>query len=210
MYTWKKLGICFLSLIVLAVSCKKDSEETADNILYKKLDPSTSLSTVRFYTIENLGVCTSQIPTPSDSSTYTDIDVDADSKPDYRITSSHNKWVETQYCGHCSIYEYNIQITGLSSTDYISVSSNGSSNVRYYEASTTISKADYWNNTVYLSMQGGCSRPIVDTRDSYIGFKHNNKYGWIHIAPVSNNGIEVKEYAVNLTETNSVKAGQDK
>jgi hypothetical protein len=205
----KKIVIYFL-LIILSVSCKKDSSVEPDSILYQNLDPSIKMSTVRYYTIEDHSVCTANIPIPMDSSVSFDIDIDSDKINDFRIYVSHNKWESTQYCGHCSIFEYTIQITGLNPTDSISETPQYSRFPKWYDTTSIVSLKDYWDNVVYLSMQGGCTRPTVNLLDSYIGIRHKNKFGWIHIAPENNNGIEIKELAINLTDNKTIKAGQKK
>jgi hypothetical protein len=72
----------------------------------------------------------------------------------------------------------------------------------------TILPTGSWNQIIFISMKGGCDRVSVDLKDAYLGIMHNNNFGYIHVRPLENNGIEVVEYAINLTENSSIYAGQ--
>ena len=72
----------------------------------------------------------------------------------------------------------------------------------------TISLSHSWHKEVFISMQGGCQRPFVDLIDAYIGIKHNNNFGYIHVRPLENNGIEILEHAINKTDGRIIQAGQ--
>ena len=74
---------------------------------------------------------------------------------------------------------------------------------------TDISKKSKWSNVGALSLLGGCSLPFnTALSDMTIGIRKMNKYGWIHVKPKTGNGIYLLDYAIKLTDNNSIKSGQ--
>ena len=70
-----------------------------------------------------------------------------------------------------------------------------------------IEKMGFNNNTTYLALKSSSFN--TSFKETYIGIKIKNNYGWIHIAP-NNNVIKIKECAINLTDYNQIKPGQTK
>jgi hypothetical protein len=198
--------LLFATITLIIISCKKD-ETQPDNIVFGNMSSTITKSTVRYYDIEDHSVCRVYIPIPTDSSTTIPLDINNDDENDFIIKLSHNYWVPTEYCGHCSIYEYNIIIQGVSSYDYIAMSDQ-STTAAYFDNSDIISLDNMWTNEAILILEGGCIRPIFDIENEYIGFKHDKKIGWIKIESSANNGLTVENYAINLTDNNSIIAGQ--
>jgi len=203
----KKEGILFL-IIITMLSCGKTPVEEQDSILYKTFDPTVTIATVESFYLEDHVVCTADIPVPEDSSVTYSIDINDDLINDFIFDISHNRWEETQYCGHCSIFEYQITISGVNENNFVSNNPVYSWEPRWYYLNDTISSNRSWHKEIFVSLQGGCQRPFVDLKDAYIGIKHDNNYGWIHISPLDNNGIEIKELAINQTDNRLIKAGQ--
>lgn len=196
------------AIVIMLISCEKEEDDIkTDNILFSDLDSSITASTVRDWDIEDRGVCKVDIPIPGDSSTSIHIDINNDSKTDFIIELSHNYWVPTQYCGHCSIYEYDIKIRGANGSDSIASMSN-SPIAAYFGYSDKISLNNTWTNEAILVMRGGCVRPTFIVGNDYIALKHNNQIAWMKIEEAPDNGLTIKNYAINLTENRSIKAGQ--
>ncbi len=206
-----KIYLFLISALVLFVfSCDKNKlqvKEEPDNILFSNLPNPISESTVRYYNVENHTVCQVDVPIPTDSSTAISIDVDKDSNIDFIFNLSHNYWNPTQYCGHCSIYEYQITIKGVNINDAVAIY-NQSQTTRFYAENDTVFNEISWANSTILIMEGGCMRPTFLLEDEYIAFKHNNMLGWIKLKDESNNGISIENYAINLTENKPIFAGQ--
>jgi len=183
-----------------------------DKILYKELNPTVQLNTVKSITSYNYGICTEDRPTPRDSITSWGLDIDSDSKNDFKFIVEHSNWATdhpNDYCGHCNIYVYFIKMKALNSGDSISYNPH-MDEPKSYNTTEYISTTDAFRNFNILYIQGGCGSviPRFKFQDSYIGIKHGNKLGWIHIVPFGINGIEIKEFAINDTENNAIKAGR--
>lgn len=193
------------------LACKK-SESIPDNIIYTNLSPTIKLNTVNSFKYVDYNICSVNYPSPSDSSTFFDIDIDSDLQNDFRFVVRHFNWTTaytTTYCGHCTIFAYDILIFGLNPNDSISINTL-IAGPKCYDSASIISTLAIWRDFDVLYSQGGCAAVNFAFNDSYIGVKHQNKLGWIHIAPFGYNGIEIKEYAINETENKSIKAGQKK
>ena len=199
-------------LLIAVVACKKD-KSIPDSILYKNLDPPIQLNTVNSFKQVDYGICSTNYPSPTDSSTFFELDMDSDLQNDFRFEVSHFNWSLTNpsyYCGHCTVFEYEIQVSGLNPNDSISVN-NFIVGPKFYEITSIISASNVWSNSDLIYLQGGCNLPVNFVfSESYLGVKHKNKLGWIHIAPFGNNGIEIREYALNNTVNKSIRAGQIK
>jgi hypothetical protein len=52
--------------------------------------------------------------------------------------------------------------------------------------------------------------PYISFRDTYWGLKLDDMISWIHVERINNNGIKIKEFAVNKAKNNSIKPGQKK
>jgi len=205
----KNLFFLLTVIGLLIISCGKETKEIVnepDKILFSDLNTPLAKSTVRYYDIEDHGVCTVNIPIPSDSSASILLDINNDQEDDFIIKLSHNYWEPTEYCGHCSIYEYDIQIQGIHSFDLIA--HDDQFFVKYFDYSDTISLNNSWINNTTLLMQGGCLRPIFNLENKFIGFKHHEQIGWIKVISIPNNGISIENYAIHLTNNKLITAGQ--
>lgn len=202
----KKTSIFILAIITI-ISCDNNSG-MQDAIRYTALNPAVRISTVKSYNLEDHSVCTVYVPVPEDSVVTYWLDIDNDDEDDFILNVSHNRWAGTEYCGQCSVFEYQITISGAGTNNFISNDTNFSWNPHWYSLNDTIQSTDHWFKDVFLSMEGGCDRWLIDIKDTYVGIKHNKNYGWIHIAPLSNNGIEISEYAINQMGNRPIIAGQ--
>ncbi len=199
---------------MIIISCDNEKNEKEDikpdNILFGNLSSPLAASTVRVWDVEDHRICRVDIPLPSDSSATIMLDVDNNNISDFKIVLSHNYWEPTQDCGHCSLYEYDIKIQGVNGSDSIAAAVDKPLGARYFKDSYIISFDHSWTKQAILIMSGGCNRPTFTIESQYIGFKHNNQVGWIKLAPSSNNGLSIENYAINLTDYKTIKAGQIK
>lgn len=180
-----------------------------DNIVYHKFVPEISINTVDFYTTPGTPdwLNCESIPIPSAGSASVSVDLNGDLINDFSFEAHHEK---TKDCGsHCQCSYYLVSMSGINNTDSISAHKN-----KYfayipelYDSLALISKNGFCKDQAFLKLKS--STFVVNFVDSYIGFKINNNFGWVHVTP-NNNGIIIKEYAINMTENNSIKAGQIK
>jgi hypothetical protein len=206
----KNFNIPLFFILTLLFSCtKKNSNPKSDSILFKSLDSTIHINSVRSWGVEDHTICSVSIPIPSDSTSKIEIDINYDKINDFSIAVSHKLFIPTTYCGHCSIYDYGINIYGINSSDSI-VSINQSSNATYFKNNDKINSKNTWAKSSILTMEGGCNRPIYKIDNEYIGIKHNNQVGWIKIKAAPNNGIIIENFAINLTDNNGIVAGQIK
>lgn len=221
-HIYKKIGVYEIQLIA-SIDNLIDTFSTnisvlplPDNISYKELNPTVQLHTVNSINSYNYGICTEDRPAPLDSTTFWDLDIDSDLKNDFRFNVKHVNWATIDpnlYCGHCNIYVYFIDILAFTPGDSISVYRNSDDGPKCYNTTEYVADTGSWGNSDHLYIQGGCRSsgiPNFKFQDTYIGVKHQKKLGWIHIAPFGINGIEIKEFALNNTENNPIKAGRKK
>ena len=206
-----KQRIMWISLFgFLAFSCEKNSNEPPkDDIVYKDFNPAREIQTVRFYTFQDHGICSANIPTPTDSVVNYDLDIDKDQIADFRIKVLHSKYPD--YCGHCERFTYNMSIEGLSIDNSIANSASPNRIPIFFNKSDTVDQNNEWIPLATMVLLEGCSLPFqTDFTDGYIGVKIKNSYGYIRLERMSNNGIRILEHAFNKTENNIIKCGQIK
>jgi len=213
--------ISLILISCLIFSCKKDSttDQTpgptnqSDNILYHSFSPNISLHSILSFVYNPDPLSCGNTPVPTDSSIDYNLNLNADSVNDFvimvRTTSSTGGSI------HCANETYTISINAINADDSINFTSTPGVYPVPIQYDTTsnnvINQTGSWQNQIgTLSLTGqGVNLPFnLHFTDSYIGIKIKNNFGWIHIAPDSLNGIIIKDYAINLTEYNSIKAGQ--
>ncbi len=196
-------------IIIGAVFCGCHMTEfVPDQVLFQEFEEPVHLHTVQSYYTQDHGVCSVQVPIPGDSVVRYIIDLDNDQQADFELILDHHPWDPTQYCGHCSIYEYDIRIEGKQAGDSIAVRSDYHNIAGYFYPQDTIHEYLSWQDQVVLSLEGGCARPVFHLEEAYIGLKKGNLLGWLSVSPLEKNGIIIHEMAVNLTEGNSIIVGQ--
>jgi hypothetical protein len=185
-----------------------------DNIFYYKFEPYISINSVRQFEKPQSPVCYDDIAVPDDSSTSISIDINNDKIEDFEFIASHKKYYPDKYCGHCSaFYEYQISINQLLTSDSV-CRSNIFFNVKLFSYGDSIVNKEVFDTGGTIGINIPCVISFgFSSMDAYVGFKNNVNYGWIHIAPISNNyylnnGIIIKEFAINLTDDNPIRAGQ--
>jgi hypothetical protein len=215
----KNIGFVIL-IICFLTSCKTDPPipkcpipPLPDNILYHDLQPDSSIHSIRYFIYNMDPNSCGDTPVPADSSSACKLDINGDSINDFNIYVGHFPG-STEGSIHCVHVVYVIGISGLNAGDSISFVNNFQGLQVPFNYDTinnfNISHKASWshNATIQGRTQGIFYGPSVYFNVRYIGVKVNNNYGWILVAPGGLNGIKVKEYAINLTDHNSIKAGQ--
>jgi hypothetical protein len=208
-YTMKYKLLLIVLFGFLTFSCTKDdSIAKKDEIIYNDITPDKEIQTVRFYKFQDHSICTANIPTPTDSSVYYDLDLNADKVTDFRINVAHSKY-NSGYCGHCDRFTYNISIEGQSAGDSIANSISQYWAPRLFNESDTIDKKNTWIARAEILLLEGCALPFNANFDKgFIALRINNSYGYIHVEKLTNNGIRITEYGFNVTENNIIRCGQ--
>ena len=210
---------------ILLISCKKKNEETSkvilpDDIVYTDISPDTSFTSISgWFDTGGFGV----LPIPDDSTAGMALDFDQDGLPDlqftisteYKFVSASNPWAN---------YNFHSEIIALDTND--SVASVGRYSVNHYIAKSFTKDSLIAGNSAFSTkgfMYGAGISTInlpAPTEETYYGLKIAKNggfiYGWIliNINPASvnkaSNILTLKEYAMNLTLNNPIKAGQKK
>jgi PKD repeat protein len=179
-----------------------------NKIVYHNFGSDISISTVRFF--EPSSFDCKPDPSPTDSSANLSIDIDLDGINDFIIYATHS---QSYNCiNHCGVaYNYFISMSSLNNGDSIRVLLTNlvGPNPEKLDSYIDISKNGNWSNRAYFLFVMPCffssSTPF---EDMIIGLKKGKKYGWLHVKPKYGNGIYILEYAINLTENNSILPGQ--
>lgn len=215
-------SVIFLS--VLLFSCEEDEEllhspmappPAPDTIIYTDI-PDFSLITVFDSTLPGV----TWIPLPQDTLISDSIDVDLDGIYDVKFYLKH--WYDFVSASNPSAnYGCSISVGTIQPTDTIA----------FYDTHYWWIEDLYLNDIVddnlnfgyypypaigrYISYQKvGTGPPAIHnfTGEKYVGFKmfRNNKtmFGWVRIESVGYNGVIVKDFAVNTTNGNSIRCGQ--
>jgi hypothetical protein len=206
----KKMVYLLAIILITNISCEKEKEIVPDNILFSNFCNPIVKSTVKDWKPYYPGG-PMVIPVPIDSTTSVFLDINNDLVNDFVINLSHGEFIYSICPGHTSFYCYYINIKGINSSDYIrSINRYGQNYSEYFRNGETIEFDNSWTNEAILVEKEDCPAVLVEIEDAYIGFKHNNQLGWIKIKPVSNNGLAIENYAINLTNKRKILAGQIK
>ena len=212
-------NICFpLIIICLLFSCKREkalnenqNQIQADNILYHNIMPDTTIHSVQYFIHNEDPESCGDTPMPSDSFANYYVDINDDAINDFLIQTSHSPDSESGSI-HCAHVVYLINIFGINSNDSISFTTLSVDVPNNYDSvnNNLISSAATWiqHAALRIAAQGVFYPVYASFQDTYIGVKVDNNYGWIHVAPSGYNGITIKEYAINLTASNPILAGQ--
>ena len=192
---------------ILLFSCNKKDSNGKDEILYKAFSPTIDIQSIRYDTVQDHTVCSVLVPVPSDSLINYDLDLNDDQTGDFRLVISHSEY-NGGYCGHCSVFTYNIYVTGLSEENKI-VSSGDYSVAKIFHESAVIDLDNNWSSRGDLLLQGGCALPVsASFEEGYIGLRIKDAVGYIKIKRLDKNGISVIEQGFNKTKNNEIICGQ--
>ena len=196
--------------------CKKDKEVIIENppivpdsIIYTDLIPDTSVCSIR----NNWPLA--DLPPPWDTSASIQLDVDSDNINDISISAS----IFYQFLSASNPdvnYTRYLEIGMIRVTDSLASYAYQwcSSIPRVFPKDSIIGINSTYSKGGYLYSSGGDSEPCssATTGDSYCGFKiYGNGgyyYGWILLKRSGSVKVTVKEFAINKTINNSIKAGQ--
>ncbi|PKP17976.1 MAG: hypothetical protein CVU05_14510 [Bacteroidetes bacterium HGW-Bacteroidetes-21] len=206
------------------MSCKKDkeAEETtpinnspiilADSILFIDFIPDIVVNSIRYFGTDFIGQpygCDS-VPIPVDTLVKDSIIIENQFNHEFYFSAS-NYYQLLSHHDFCLNYNYGMSIRAINVYDSIAVTSP------YLE--TSFSSGDTINHNYIFTI----GAPLINhsfppsqyynfTGEKYIGFKRHigNQifYGWILIERISENGILIKECAINKTSGNSIICGQ--
>lgn len=178
-----RLNIIVFIITCLLFSCEEDVIE--DVIIYTDIVPDNDIQIL------------------TDSTLIFELDVNKDSKSDFKITLSNYDVTDH------NIYE--IKIEGISDSDLIAQEKGEYWEYEYkhFKEFEIISKNDYqWISKAQLYVQGDVARTKF-LNDTYIGLRINNNIGYVHVDGVLEfAGIKIKDYAYNQTENNSILCAQ--
>jgi len=192
---------------ILLFSCNKKDGNGKDEILYKAFSPTIDIQSIRYDTVQDHTVCSVLVPVSSDSLINYDLDLNDDQTGDFRLVISHSEY-NGGYCGHCSVFTYNIYVTGLSEENKI-VSSGDYSVAKIFHESAVIDLDNNWSSRGDLLLQGGCALPVsASFEEGYIGLRIKDAVGYIKIKRLDKNRISVIEQGFNKTKNNEIICGQ--
>ncbi|HPR33835.1 MAG TPA: hypothetical protein PLK12_17165 [Prolixibacteraceae bacterium] len=189
-------------------SCERESLTPVDEIHYTDIVPDKEFHTVRSFSPSLVSVFScSDIPEPADSSVTFDLDINNDSISDFRINASHRAYTDG-YCGHCSVFTYNIYIEGCTDQDSIACTEQIWI-ARLFNSGDSIQAKNTWSPRAELVLLEGCALPFqTDFDRGYIGVKTGSLYGYIHVEKMPFHGIRILEFGFNASENRSIVCGQ--
>jgi hypothetical protein len=215
---FKFFSFGIFAFLLFSEGCKKNDSNITntvlpDQILYTDLVPDSSATSVRYwiYLIDIL-------PVPDDSSAIIDLDINNDHLMDLRVyvyTSYY--WVSNSNPG--ANYTYGTGLVMLQEKDSVAYSENPgyciiakafkkdsliSVSSKYSEAVATYASGNNWNSPCHCN---------TFKNDTYFGIKLSVQggynYGWILISfDIGSNKVTIKEFAINKTLNNPIRAGQ--
>jgi len=193
-----------------ATSCKNDDDNTNENridVLYTDISPDKELQTVLEFTESPIPLDCNDIPTPTDSTTIYDVDLNQDEITDFTIKVAHNEFLD-EYCGHCRVFTYSIIISSSNSNNLIAANNENLLVSKLFPQNSEIDIDNVWSNQAYyILMQQGCALPFQqDFSDGFIGVKMMNNIGYIQVAKLPHFGIAIKTLGYNNIENNSLTA----
>lgn len=192
-----------------ATSCKDDDDNNNENridVLYTDVSPDKELQTVLEFTESPIPLDCNDIPTPTDSTTIYDVDLNQDEITDFTIEVAHSEFLD-EYCGHCLVFTYSIIISSSNSDNYIAITDENFKLSKMFSPHSEIGIDNMWSNSAYILMQQGCALPFQqDFSDGFIGVKMMNNIGYIQVAKLPHFGIAIKTLGYNNIENNSLTA----
>jgi|GEM_PF-2900046 len=205
----------FIILLIFLVSCKKQTEENIvtpqlDDILYIDISPDISCTSIRDWT----SLFNWSIPIPDDSSAGLLLDLNQNGIDDMGVGVHHfYSFVSASNPG--ANYNYSCGIGIVSKTDGIAYKgTSGPCKVAepFTKDSLISGKSTYYTSArAYSSGHAlvcGCD---VFSGDTYFGVKLTNNgivnFGWV-LMSFNSNVLIIKEFAINRTNNNPIRAGQ--
>lgn len=204
----------FVLFALPLISCDKEEKTPvnenppkSDPIVFVKLPKDTECYSVRSYTMSMNQFC-DKLPLPNDSTAFIELDIDKDTKVDFRISVKHFQIFPTDYCGHCHVhYHRSVAIQPLTPDGFIS---SGGYKIRIYDSTELIKKDHIWSNAVVYASLKDCPHDNFSFNNSFWGLKLNNRLAWLRVKRVSDYGFSIRAFAYNLLNNSPIAAGQEK
>ncbi len=204
----------FVLLALLSSSCDKEDKTpvnptapTGNYIICEKFQKDTLCYSVNAFTTNMNSFC-DKLPIPNDSTAFIELDIDKDSKMDFRISVLHYQIYPTDYCGHCNVHYYkSVKIKPLSQNGFISQEGYA---IRTYDSTEIIKKDHIWSNAELNAALLACPPGNFDFNNSFWGLKQNNKLAWLRVKRIGDYGLGVRAYAYNTLNDSPIAAGQEK
>lgn len=216
MKNFTKAAVILIAVIAYSSSCKKDKElvqeeetkmdtvKLPDQIVYQAINQETS--SVRGWKGFPDPISHLDSPVPEDSTgKQIYLDLNKDGIADFLFEAAHHP--NSTFCSpHMPPYIFTVSLKGIDNEDSILVVDKYNF-TKVCDTTAIITGNGIWGKETVLRLQA-CYSPSVSFNEGYAVVKIGRKYGWIHIAPTAYNGIYVLEFAINLTDGNSIKVGR--
>lgn len=212
----KKIFILSIVFLTALQGCKKDAESEiispsstgSGTIYYKDLTPDALIQSY-------LGTTGSgpYTPYPSDSIATYYLDIDSNGISDIRFEAKANYYPHPS--PHYDHYHHSTWISSLS-TEYslgcpLVFSSCTICQIKFFSLGDPVNSQTTFGSSTTLGSYGTISWAAIPAGDKYLPFKRviNNKtmYGWIRVNTAPNNGVIIKDYALNTT-SRQITCGQ--
>jgi hypothetical protein len=198
-------------LFCVCPGCGKKNSNLPDDIVYKVFSPDTSFTSIR--TWEYDGGWT--FPVPSDTSAGMTVDFDRDGMKDIGINIGTFGQFVSASNPEANI-DYSSGLSPLHDGDAIACESAFAPKARQFVKDSEISDASSYYSFGVTYGEGVSTFDVQPPEgDAYYGFKlHRDggyRYGWVLLSiDPTNKILTVKEYAINRTLNNPIRAGQIK
>lgn len=229
-----KVNSIFKTLIVLTgitvFSCTKDKAVVvpgktttpdhidstivvADSIHHKVLNPYILLNPT-LYTYASPSGC-GNVPFPSDTIITWLMDLDSNGTNDLRFTAK-NYYQMVSASNPCANYLFYTSIETLNNSDSIGTPKLELYSTYFLSLGDAVNEnLNYINYESFCALgQGGGTHPVAINGGAgfYLPIKRTfggkTNFGWVLLDTVGNNGIAIREYAINSTNGRPIKCGQ--
>jgi hypothetical protein len=202
-----------IACLAVSAGCVKTTGVAPDKIVYTHVPGNgVTVTSVRTTTNYAGSYCPGQ-PVPRDSFAEYRLDMDRDGNPDIIIAAIHRDWGRFgSDCGgyHCWCYGYYTTVTPVESSGTVSqLVMAGAYDRKGVDSSVVLNAKSSWIPAcAVVKNEPGIENDNFRFKESYVGVRLNERTGWIHLAPSADFGIVVKDFALNLTAYNPIRAGQ--
>jgi len=215
MKTFLSKSILYIILLIFFFSCKKKTEETIvtpqpDDIFFVDISPDTTITSVREWT----SFYVQSIPIPGDSGAGISLDVNHDNIDDIGFGVSHYyNFVSASNPGANYNYHSGIGMNGEKDSIAYKGTSGPCRIAEPFAKDSIISDISTYatSATTYSSGHSTVCHCNAFSGDTYFGFKltdnGGSNFGWILVS-FSSQKLTIKEFAINRTKNNPIRAGQ--
>lgn len=207
-----KFKVLTLALVaLLAYSCNDDDLDPQPDDIYYVDYPDTTITSLHHYVQQPWG----QMPSPSDTLAFVQIDVDGDGTNDFSCNADAYYQFHSASSPEAN-YFHSVGINALNPADSLlfMVENNdgdGQYRMKLYQGDVIDGSYNYNTHTYCYMMVYGIGLIGNIDGEGYYGFKLNRNgnvyYGWILIEHTSVT-MTLKSFAINRTPGNPITAGQ--